>query len=100
MKHALLGTVGTIVSFRVGAQDLKTLNTEFMLGENDHTLIRLNPYNALARTDKEVETLTMPDIEYPVHNLQDRIVERSRKHYSTDRLQVEKRINKFVRNNK
>jgi hypothetical protein len=92
--------VGTIVAFRVGAQDLKTLNTEFMLGENDQSLIKLNPHHALLRTDDLVEHLTMPNIEYERFGLSEQIISQSRKCYSMPRNLVEHRINKFVRNTK
>ena len=97
LKSALLGTVGTVVAFRLGARDALELQSEFLIPSNDYTLQSLRRYSSYARSDGEIWSLFMPDIDSrsfadaPMH-----IRSLSRKAYGNQRSQVEKRLNRFI----
>lgn len=99
-RAALLGTVGTIVSFRLGAADAKFLAPEFQLSEqDDDPLHAVPPYHAYARVNGRAPLLKMTPTdakEYP--SSPKKIQNRCRSVYATPRSQVEERIERFIRN--
>ena len=99
-RAALLGIVGTIVSFRLGAADAKLLAPEFQLSEqDDDPLHAVPPYHAYARVNGRAPLLKMIPTdarEYP--SSPKKIQNRCRSEYATPRLQVENRIERFIKN--
>jgi hypothetical protein len=97
IRTAILGNVGTIVSFRVGAEDARYLAREFYPVFKETNLINLpnrhiylklmidgvssNPFSAITLPPQEVKA-----------SHQDRILEVSRKRYARSRNEVEKEI--------
>ena len=59
LKAALLGTVGTIVAFRIGAKDVDYIEPEFHLTNDDYSLCELSPFEAYARTGFTTHRLPM-----------------------------------------
>ena len=98
LKAALLGTAGTLVAFRLGARDALELQPEFLLPSNDYTLQSLRRYSTYVRSDGEVKALDMPDIDFPHYSDSPAIIRKlSRRAYGSQRSQVEKRLNRFIR---
>ena len=99
LRAALLGTVGTIVSFRLGATDAKTLEPEFRLTRDDDPLTALAPYSAHVRSNGLTEHLRMPPITAPSDpKAPQKIRNRCRNEYALPRAQVEERIARFIEN--
>jgi hypothetical protein len=59
---AILGSVGTLVSFRLRVQDSDLLAPEFGLTNDDDPLPELRPFTAYVRTPERTWTLDMPDL--------------------------------------
>lgn len=104
-RAALLGTVGTIVSFRLGAArlgaaDARLLAPEFQLPpQDDEPLHAVPPYHAYARTNGRAPLVKMIPTdarEYP--SFPKKIQNRCRSEYATPRSQVEERIERFIKN--
>ena len=97
LKTALLGTVGTIVAFRIGAKDVDYIEPEFRLTNDDYSLCELQPFEAYARSSFTTHKLAMPELEhrdYP--GAPRRIRNLSRCQYAADRKSVEARIQRFI----
>lgn len=93
LRHALIGTVGTMVAFRIGAIDAEKMAPEFAFEALDDPLPQLRPYAAYAKTDRTY-LLDMPEITRPRYEFDFRTP--SRKHYAGQRRQVEERIARFI----
>lgn len=50
IRDAVLGNVGTIVSFRIGVEDAETMAKQFEPVFNEYDLINVDKYNAFVRT--------------------------------------------------
>jgi hypothetical protein len=97
LKSALLGTVGTIVAFRIGAKDVDFIEPEFRLTNDDDTLCELAPYEAYARTGLITRKLVMPEVAHPAWpSAPRRIRNQSRNCYAADRAAVEARLARFI----
>jgi hypothetical protein len=98
LKSALLGTVGTILAFRIGAKDVDFIEPEFRLNNSDDSLCELPPYTAYARTGATTHRLAMP---IPTHrhfpSAPRRIRNLARNTYATDRQTIEARIKRFIK---
>jgi hypothetical protein len=99
LRDTVLGTVGTLVSFRIGPRDARTLAPEFELTRNDSTLVELTPHEAHVRADRTHPHLTMPRHQFPQNpDSPEDIRLRCRRRYATHRRKVEERIARFVEN--
>ena len=95
LRQALIGTVGTIVTFRIGATDAETLAPEFGFESQDTPLPQLPPYTAYAKTDA-VHLLTMPPLTRRRFPFDHRT--HARRTYAGQRPHVEKKIMSFIQN--
>ncbi len=99
LKAGLLGTVGTIVSFRIGALDTQFIEPEFQMNIDDFSLCELQPYTAYIRSGLYTILLSMPEMnerQYP--SASRRIRNRCKNDYALSRTRVEKRIARFIEN--
>jgi hypothetical protein len=97
LKAALLGTVGTIVAFRIGAKDVGYIEPEFRLTNDDYSLCELAPFEAYARSGFTTHRLAMPMLDHcACPGAPRRIRNQSRNTYAADRQAVEARIAKFI----
>lgn len=104
LREAVLGTAGTLVSFRLGTSDARVLTDEFQLTRNDHELTELHAFTAHARTlDRTYPGLVMPALDYPEEppssgfsSAVSEVQTRSRRSYATQRKHVEERIARFI----
>jgi len=97
IRAAIFGNVGTIVSFRVGAEDAKYLAKEFSPVFEESDLINLPNYHIYLKllidgtTSEPFSAITMPQA---VRNrsYKDKVIKHSRKMYSRPRKSVEQEI--------
>ena len=99
LKAGLLGTVGTIVSFRIGALDTQYIEPEFHMNRDDYTLCELQPFTAYIRAGLITTLLSMPQInqrQYPgnFRRIQNRCINQ----YALPRKRIEERIARFIKN--
>jgi len=101
MLDAVFGNIGTIASFSLGAPDAKVLEPEFAPMFNENDLISLERYHMYMKlmingmTSTPYSAISLP----PPSNLtenRDKCIELSRRKYSSDGKQVEKRIGRWV----
>ncbi len=98
MKSALLGTVGTMLAFRTGALDAKTLSPEFALNRDDTPLAALPAFRAYARTDHTIELRMPPMPDTGRTTIARKIRDRCRSQYALPRPVIDERITRFIRN--
>jgi hypothetical protein len=97
IRAAIFGNVGTIVSFRIGAEDAKYLAKEFLPVFDESDLINLPNYHIYLKlmidgaTSEPFSAITMPQA---VRNrsYKEKIIKHSRKMYSRPRKSVEREI--------
>jgi hypothetical protein len=98
LAPAIFGNVGTIIAFRVGAEDGEFLEKEFLPDFNANDLVNLAKYNIYLKlmidgiASKPFSAQTLPRISKIKENLLDLIIENSRNKYAVPRAQVEKMI--------
>ncbi|PIU98356.1 hypothetical protein COS61_01865 [Candidatus Wolfebacteria bacterium CG03_land_8_20_14_0_80_40_12] len=98
VKPAIFGNVGTIVCFRVGAEDAEFLEKEFLPEFNARDLVNLTKYNIYAKlmidgvASKPFSAETLEPLEPGAVLFRDAIIENSRNKYGTLRSAVEKKI--------
>ncbi len=103
VKDAVFGNVGTIVSFRVGAEDAEFLEKEFIPEFSAGDLVNLAKYNiylklmidGMAGRPFSARTL-VPFPRRTEESNRERIIKVSRERYGTSREKVEERITKWV----
>ncbi len=102
VRDAVFGNVGTIVSFRVGAEDAEYLEKEFAPDFTAEDLVNLPKYNVylklmidgVAGPAFSAETLSpLPALE---KSNQEKIIKVSRERYSTPRKVIEEKIAKWT----
>ena len=98
-RAALIGTTGTLVSFRVGVTDAEILSQEFDLTRDDIPLTQLAPHTAYAKTDQQTCYLSMPPPlgrHYPASPT--KIINAARCRHAVPRTKVETRLKRFIKN--
>lgn len=105
IKEAVLGNVGTLVTFRIGAEDAKVLEDEFAPKCNWLELSNLYPYeiyvklmlNGKVSGPYPAESLP-PSKDPQTTDLTDKIIEQNRKRYCKPKIEVENKINNWMKN--
>lgn len=98
VKSAIFGNVGTIVAFRIGAEDSEFLEKEFMPEFNANDLVNLAKHTIYAKlmidgvASKPFSAVTLPPYPKPRDSFKDVIIENSRTRYGTPRSTVEEKI--------
>ena len=94
---AILGNIGTLISFRIGARDAEVLKTEFHPVFNEIDLVNLPRYNIYLKllidgtTSQPFSAITLPS-QPKTNPLREKVIEFSRKKYGRERALVEKSI--------
>lgn len=104
LKDAILGNIGTIVSFRIGAQDAESLETEFepafaptdMVNLPKHHIILRLMINGVASEPFSAITFPMPK-SWRSGNM-DKIIRVSRERFTNPISLVEDKINRWMGN--
>jgi len=98
VRDAVFGNVGTIVSFRVGAEDAEFLEKWFQPDFMMNDIVNLGKFNVYLKlmiegvSSKGFSAAMIPPFPRPEISHREAIVEHSRKTYATPRAEVEKSI--------
>ncbi len=98
VKAAVFGNVGTLVCFRIGAEDAEFLEKEFMPEFTANDLVNLAKYTIYVKlmidgiASKPFSAVTLPPHPLPLESFRDIIIENSRNRYGTPRKIVEEKI--------
>ncbi len=102
VRDAVFGNVGTMIIFRVGADDADFLEKEFEPEFMAADLVNLPNYNVYLKlmidgvTSRPFSATTLPPIKIDkTANIKDMIIESSRKLYTRSREEVENEINRW-----
>ncbi len=102
VRDAVFGNVGTMIIFRVGADDADFLEKEFEPEFMAQDLVNLPNYHVYLKlmidgvTSRPFSATTLPPIKIDrTENVKDKIIESSRKLYTRSREEVEDEINRW-----
>ncbi|RJQ36744.1 DUF87 domain-containing protein [Candidatus Parcubacteria bacterium] len=102
VQHAIFGNVGTMITFRIGAEDAELLEKEFMPEFMVQDLVNLGFKQVYLKlmidglTSRPFSAETLPPMPTPAQSFVKEIVQYSREHYSAPRAQVEEKIREFT----
>jgi CxxC-x17-CxxC domain-containing protein len=101
VKDAIFGNVGTIICFRVGAEDAELLEQELAPDFTANDLVNLPKYNFYIKlmidgtASKAFSATNLPPPPLPAVSYREDIIRLSRERYSTPRSEVEKAIREW-----
>ncbi|RJQ14753.1 hypothetical protein C4553_00305 [Candidatus Parcubacteria bacterium] len=102
VRDAVFGNVGTLIVFRVGADDAEFLEKEFAPEFEANDLVNLDKYNIYIKlmidgiTSRAFSAATLPPPVLPDKNHKETIIKVSRERYSTDQAVVEEKISRWA----
>jgi CxxC-x17-CxxC domain-containing protein len=98
VRDATFGNVGTLISFRVGAEDAEFLEKEFEPDFTAQDLVNLPKFNIYLKlmidgvASRAFSSATLPPFEVPEKSFKDEIIKHSRETYGSTREKVEEMI--------
>ncbi|MDD5431039.1 MAG: type IV secretion system DNA-binding domain-containing protein [Candidatus Pacebacteria bacterium] len=98
VRDAIFGNVGTMISFRVGAEDAEFLEKEFEPDFMINDFVNLPKYNYYIKlmidgvSSRPFSASTIPPFPKPKETFKDMLIEVSRKNYGTPQKDVERQI--------
>lgn len=98
VRDAVFGNVGTMVSFRVGAEDAEFLEKEFQPDFMMNDFVNLPKYNFYAKlmidgiSSRPFSAHNIEPYQKPLQSFKEVIIDNSRQEYSTPRERVEEKI--------
>jgi CxxC-x17-CxxC domain-containing protein len=102
IRDAIFGNVGTIVCFRVGAEDAEFLEKEFWPEFTSKDLVNLGKYNIYLKlmidglAGRPFSAETLPPLPRPEKSNREKIIKVSRERYATQRKIIEEKIAKWI----
>jgi CxxC-x17-CxxC domain-containing protein len=102
VREAVFGNVGTIVSFRVGAEDAEYLEKEFDPEFKAEDLVNLGKYNIYLKlmidgtAGRAFSAVTLPPLPPPEKSYRQKIIKVSRERYAVAKEIVEAKIKKWL----
>ena len=102
IKSAVLGNVGTVVAFRVGADDAKDLENEFLPEFGWLDLVNLFPYEVYFKLMKDGKVLrphpgeSLPPSDVPLSEYKDKVINYCRARYCRPKDVVERKIEDWL----
>lgn len=102
VRDAVFGNVGTIICFRVGAEDAEFLEKEFVPEFTLDDLVNLGKYNIYLKlminglAGRPFSAETLPPISIPEKSSREKIIKVSRERYGIQRKIIEEKINKWT----
>ncbi len=102
VRDAVFGNVGTIVLFRIGAEDAEFLEREFLPDFEATDLVSLAKYNIYLKlmvngiAERPFSAETLIPLSKPAISNREKIINVSRERYGTPRNIVEEKITKWV----
>ncbi|MBX4187834.1 MAG: type IV secretion system DNA-binding domain-containing protein [Candidatus Doudnabacteria bacterium] len=101
VRDAIFGNVGTMITFRVGADDAEFLEKEFEPVYTMNDLVNLSKWSIYLKlmingvASNPFSASTLPPIAQPTDNVE-KVIKVSRERYAVDRETVEKKISKWL----
>ncbi len=98
VRDAVFGNIGTLICFRVGAEDAEFLEKEFIPYFSARDLVNLTKYNIYIKlmidgvSSHPFSALTLPPFPKLKENYREKIISQSRERYGTSRRIVEEKI--------
>ena len=102
VRDAVFGNMGTLVCFRIGAEDAEFLEREFLPDFTSQDLVNLAKYNTYLKlmidglSGRPFSAQTLPPMIKPEKSNRDKIVKVCRERYSTPRAVVEEKITRWT----
>jgi len=102
VRDAVFGNVGTIICFRVGAEDAEFLEKEFLPEFTINNLVNLGKYNIYLKlminglAGRPFSAETLPPISISEKSSREKIIKVCRERYGTQRKIVEEKIAKWT----
>ncbi len=102
LRDAIFGNVGTIVTFRLGAEDAEFLEKEFTPSIFIEDLINLPKYNIYTKlmidgiSGRPFSAETLPPIEKQEKSIREKIIRISGERYGTSRKKVEEKLSRWL----
>lgn len=102
VADAVIGNVGTMVLFRIGAQDAEVLEKEFSPEFNIQDLVNLGFANVYLKlmidgiTSRPFSAETLPPSPRPAESFREAIIRTSRERYGTPRSIIDEKIRRFT----
>jgi len=102
VRDAVFGNVGTLISFRVGAEDAEFLEREFTPDFTAQDLVNLAKTNIYIKlmidgmASRPFSATTIPPRPKLVKSYRDSIIKISRERYAKDRKEVEEKISRWT----
>lgn len=103
VRDAIFGNVGTIISFRVGAEDAEELEKQFGPEFGKSAFIHLPQYEVYLRlmidgiSSRPFSARTFPPRKKPEKTHKDKIIRVSRERYCSPREEVERKIDRWFK---
>jgi CxxC-x17-CxxC domain-containing protein len=104
VRDAVFGNVGTLISFRVGAEDAEFLEKEFIPELAAGDLVNLAKYNIYLKlmvdglSGRPFSAQTLPPFQKSENSNRDKIIKVSRERYGISREIVEEKISRWAEN--
>jgi len=104
VKDAVFGNVGTLIAFRVGAEDAEYLEKEFFPEFVAGDLVNLPKYHIYLKlmvdgvAGRPFSAETLSPFKKPKESSREEIIKASRERYSTSRMVIEEKIAKWTGN--
>ena len=106
VRDAVFGNVGTIIAFRVGAEDAEYLEKEFAPEVKASDLVSLEKYHIYLKlmidglAGRPFSAQTLPPFPKPEKSFKEKIIKVSRERYGTQRQIVEEKISRWLESQK
>jgi len=102
VRDAVFGNIGTMVTFRIGAQDAEFLEREFMPEFTQKDLVNLPKYHIYTKlmvdgvATRPFSAVTLPPPSLPLKSYSGRVIQVCRERYGVPRQLIEDKIAKWV----
>jgi CxxC-x17-CxxC domain-containing protein len=102
LRDAIFGNVGTIVTFRIGAEDAEFLEKEFTPSIFIEDMINLPKYNIYTKlmidgiSGRPFSAETLPPIKKQEKEIKEKIIRVSGERYGTERKKVEEKLARWL----
>lgn len=102
VKDAVFGNIGTMISFRIGAEDAEYLEKEFSPEFTAQDLVNLAKYQVYLKlmidglAGRPFSAVTLPPFPNPLESNKEKIIKVSRERYGTPRIKIEDAISKWA----
>ncbi|MBD3244839.1 MAG: type IV secretion system DNA-binding domain-containing protein [Candidatus Moranbacteria bacterium] len=104
VRDAVFGNVGTLISFRIGAEDAEVIEKEFEPVVSVQDLVNLPKYNVYLKlmidgiAGGAFSASTLPPLAAPLESDPDKVIKVSRQRYGKDRKVIEGKISRWSLN--